>query len=270
MSGGYAQLGSLCNSVSFGAVLTGTGGTVVAPSATAHVKGSWVQFTASSPIDISYMYFASYFFSGTASNDSYAFDIAIGSSGNEKIICNNLIVSCQGEFNQPQIYYAFPISIPAGTRISVRCQAATASDQSVYVSLVAFDGAFNNSEGAAGIDSLGFSTTTTSGTTVTTGTNAKGSYAQLISSTTKDYIGFIVAGDTHGITPGTTPVTIDIAVGSSGNEKIILADLPLDPYATNINTPFFPLQIPSGTRIAARGATTTAVPFNLTLLGVYA
>lgn len=80
--------------------------------------------------------------------------------------------------------------------------------------------------------------------------DTKGSYAQLTSSTSIQAAGFIV----HHVksTNNSTDTLIDIAIGGSGSEQIIVSNLLNSVVAFPGVQYFFPIGIPAGTRIAAR------------------
>lgn len=99
---------------------------------------------------------------------------------------------------------------------------------------------------------------TSPGTTLTgTTANTKGSYTQLISSLNFDAV-LVVVNFHNSFSSGVdSSVLVDIAIGSSGQETIIIPDLLAGwaGAADDSGAPrhyIFPLYIPSGSRIAAR------------------
>lgn len=115
-------------------------------------------------------------------------------------------------------------------------------------------------DGAQRVDAYGAATGTSEGTTITVpgSTNTKGSYTQLTSSTSADAVGLVVSGRISG--SAALSVLIDIAVGGSGSEQVIIADMVgvRLPSANSGWAPFFiPISIPAGTRISARYQTTS-------------
>lgn len=91
------------------------------------------------------------------------------------------------------------------------------------------------------------------GTAITPSASAdtKGSYTQLIASTTYDACGLLVNMSKAN---RNLPYLVDIAVGGAGSEQIIIPDLLYDQAYTAFNAGqiYFPVAIPAGTRIAAR------------------
>lgn len=98
---------------------------------------------------------------------------------------------------------------------------------------------------------IGTNTSTSIGTTLSSTTaNTKGSYVQLVSSTTRDtdymivnIINFPSTGDTQAI---------DIAVGGSGSEQVVIANLLASSHTNDVVSYKIPFSIPAGTRVSAR------------------
>ena len=279
MPGGYTDAWELCNGTAMGALAGGgtTSQTITAGSA--NVKGSWAQLIASTASDVCWV--AVNIVYPAAGGLSMAVDIGIGSAGNEVAIINNIIAS---NFNVPNAEnFSFPLSIPAGTRVSARCQSGTGSD-ACYVSVTGFDGGFRQAEGAAGVDSIGFVSASTLGTLITVAATlgVKGSYSQLSASTPRDYIGYFGSLDPQS---GGNSILghwgyndFDISIGAAGSEVVIDPDISFgNPnnfmFVGLTGIPFRPIPIPAGTRIAARGqcsdSSTVNTTFGLTLYGVY-
>lgn len=261
MSGGFPILGDLCNGNALAVAVS------VAPSATINTKGSWVQLTSSAPSDISRLVLFCYLFNGAGSGEVLYFDIGVGASGSEVVKASNIPFTIYGEFSQLVQNMELPLAIPAGTRIAIRCANNYASGDTPSVGLVSFDGGFEQSEGGAGAESLGFSSG--HGTPVTSGNGTAGSYAQIISATARDYIGVIITMDVGSVaSPGTTQWLIDIAIGASGSEKVVIPSLYFMNYQSPCISPFLPIKIPAGTRIAARGLADGSIQ-NVTVIGVF-
>ena len=119
-------------------------------------------------------------------------------------------------------------------------------------------GGFYLSDRAANFTSLNQVTTTGSvGTVSTTTVNTKGAYTQITASTANDVTGVIVHLSTQP--SSSNLIALDIAIGASGSETIIIPNV----YTGTQNafcdrTEIFPVTIPAGTRIAARGQSAVA------------
>lgn len=109
----------------------------------------------------------------------------------------------------------------------------------------------------------------TQGTTITAGagSNNKGAFSggQLIASTAADCYGmFIRIGGTSASNTDTS-MLLDIGIGASGSETVLINNLNCGyvkgPWAADTGCPatyFFPIFVPSGTRISARGQSAQA------------
>lgn len=109
--------------------------------------------------------------------------------------------------------------------------------------------------------SVGSVASTSNGTALTTGAaNTKGAYAQLVASTPSDCVFAIFDALGFGLGGQPSLGSVDFAIGASGSEKIIVADLEISSTAGSgaHSSIALPIQIPAGTRIAARGQSTGA------------
>jgi hypothetical protein len=282
--GGFPLGLQLCNEQVLG--VASSAGTACAKSATANTKGAWKQLIAATAYDACWL--TATLVIDYAGDMSEAFDIGFGASGSEVAVVNNLmlpgVTSLADNSPYSVIEYSFPLHVPAGTRIAARVQSPLTTDEdgsSIAVNL--YDGAFTQIEGAAGVDAIGFNSSTTLGTALVPGASgAFGSYAQLTASTSRDYMGIFLGFDTQGALPALGGnFEIEVAIGASGSEHIIKTTLG---FASNLGSsrtawlplgsPFLPINIPAGTRIAARISEnnvfgTSQSNFGLTLYGVY-
>lgn len=103
--------------------------------------------------------------------------------------------------------------------------------------------------------SQGFNTTTGQGVTLNTNAsnNQKGSWVELVSSSAFDASGVLV--EVQFASNNTRDWLLDIGVGSAGNEQPILSNLlcSVGTQVTHWGSVYFPVVIPEGSRIAARG-----------------
>jgi hypothetical protein len=264
------QIGDgVCGGSQIGGNVSFTIGANPGYSGTAHTKGSWNQLTASCPFDVAYMlvnlgYFGSAF--------SAAFDIAVGASGSEVIIANNLLLTAAPSYGA--MVYGLPCTIPAGSAISVRRQSGDSAQ--AVVQIVLYAASFDEG-GCMGVDAIGFNAATTLGTTLTPSTtaNTKGSYAQLSAATARDYYGLTIVFDTLNFNPSYTGklYMVDLAIGAGGSETVIMPDLIFwNVWGTALPQIVpLPIQIPAGTRIAARAQQdgTTNPQIGITVYGGY-
>jgi len=282
MPGGFPLGLDLCNAQNVGAGFGGYNfaGVYIAPNSSANTKTGFTQLIASTASDACWMVVDVGFISGAGLISDMAWDIAVGGAGSEQVIVSNLHVAGGAEsYNGAHGVFSFPCSIPAGTRISARQQSNVASqptNNSVFVTL--FDGAYTQMEGCSGVDAIGFNAGTTLGTAITPGSSAFGSYAQLTASTSRDYIGVFIAIDGQAgsmYSTNATTAVVNLAVGASGFENVILPNLAFYPGQGNdmigmSSSPFIPIGIPAGTRIAANAGFTPAAAYPTSTIGVTA
>lgn len=246
---------------------------------TTYAKGSWTQMTAAATYDSTWiMVWVQTAFSG---GWAVAVDIGVGASGSEVVIVNNLAFTQYQSSTSGRFF--FPLTIQAGTRIAARASSNFTND-SMQVQIVCFDDSFLSAGAGSAVDTYGFSTAVNLGTAVDCGAtaNTKGAYTQIASSLTADISGFIINIDNQSATDAAgaqVAALIDVAVGGSGSEVVILPNLQTFWFtgATSnaVGTPllpYLPLPIAAGTRIAVRGQCSTAVSpdrvFGVTLYGV--
>jgi len=171
MAGGWPIGPEVVNATDQGTVTASSIGTAVT-AGTANTKGSWTQVVASSSIDCSFiMVMVSAMPSVAQAN---VIDIGVGASGSEIAVIQNIqaVGAPTTSFAGFVTSLIFPCQIAAGTRIAARAQSSTASSV-LDVSVILFDGAYTQGEGASGvIDTYGFVSSTTLGTAIDPGATA--------------------------------------------------------------------------------------------------
>lgn len=278
MSGGWPLGLEICNGTSAGIVSASSLGTACTSGNPAFTYGGFTQLTASSPIDATWVTIQ---LGGPGwTNNCGCCRLAIGSAGNEKVIATDMLAPGGSFFSRA---YSLPLAIPAGTRISAGTAADSVSSNAGRVSVILHDGAYTHLEGCAGMDSIGFVLSAVTGSTIDPGgtTNTKGAYTQLVATTSKDYMGFMIGIDALNGAAGsvTGNVLLDIAIGGAGTEVVILPNfqiiLPNSGVQDVLNTPsqIFWIPIPSGTRVAARAQSSNNTvgtrTFGCTLYAIY-
>src|SRR5271169_3535034 len=282
MAGGFPIFGSIANiqNAITSQVLFINAGSGASANNT---KTAYTQLIASTTYDANLIDLCVGAGAGAVVGFNAACDLAVGASGSEVPILSNLLlendydVAATGA-NSPHIL--LPLPVPAGTRLSMRCQVSAsynAAGTYVFVnSLDLFETGFAGNQFGA-IDTIGFQSGSTIGTSVTASAtaNVKGSYAQLIASTSVDYIGYFLAYDYQSTTGGNELFRTDIAVGVSGSETVIHPNhyMTMSAGATQWMSPITPIYfnpIPAGSRIAARTAcsTTGSKVLGVTLYGI--
>ena len=90
--------------------------------------------------------------------------------------------------------------------------------------------------------------------------NTKGAYTQLTAATAFDAMAVLIKVVYGNNTGPDTAVAVDIAVGASGSEVVVVPNLNLNDgpsgttYSTMVMYSLIPLTIPAGTRVSARSA----------------
>ena len=217
----------------------------------ANIKGSWVEMTSSSTFDFEYLQLT------TLINDTadYLLDIGVGSAGNEEVIVGDVMISYGGGSVSIVDTFGFPIHIAKGSRITARGQASSSS-QNLRLGLTGYSSSL---PGYAKVVGYGISTGDSGGTPVDPGgsSNTKGAYSEVTSSTNEDLREiYMHLGNAKNASLSAAGFLFDIAIGSAGNEEIIVSNLAVYTHpAHNSPTPGsyrLPIQIPAGTRIAVR------------------
>jgi len=247
-----------------GVVAANSRGTTVASSATAHTKGSWVELKDSTPFPAQAIILNLGVYSSTAARAIW--DIGIGAAASEKVLLPNIIHDVQ--IALASAYYGsvivFPLAVPAGVRLSARVQdqAALAIEHTAHVQLLGQG--FLPSQPFGRLTDYGVDASNSRGTLVTAGASSgvKGSYGQIVASTTNPIRAFYLIVGRGGGTVAKTIGIMDIAIGAAASEKIIVPDLQLgaetlhDYIQPQVIGPI-PCSIPAGTRLSARTAFTT-------------
>lgn len=238
--------------------VTGTStSTQITASGSANTKGSYTQLIATTP------FLASWIIVEAATNtngSTMLIDIAIGGAGSEQVIIPDLMV--QGPKDLMTI--ALPVQIPGGVRLSARAQAATGGH--ICFLKVALIAAQTGMQPAGGVvDCYGANTGTSRGVSIDPGgsANTLGSWTQIVASTNRRARGFVLVIGGQG---NTNTVAGDwlynVGIGGAGSEQSILEHWHVNTRAAgNVHpephcSPFIPVPIGSGTRIAVRSQST--------------
>lgn len=250
---GIADIGQRFADV--GTQTSDSSGNNIQPSGSAHVKGAWEQLIASTAFDAAGLLWAP---SLVQTGARYSIDLGVGAAGSERILIPDLFAHVNNFSRGLPMRTFLPISIPAGIRLAARSQ-SSAGGNSIDANLLLVSAAHLLAPfPAARIDTYGFVAGSTAGTGVDPGgnVNTKGNWDELAASTTYPCQLAMLA-----VYFPTTPSSegrwyLDLGIGASGSERIVVPDLFLGTAATNaMRSQFigpFPLTLPAGTRVAAR------------------
>lgn len=236
------------------AVAATSRGVAVASAVAAHAKGAWVVVDAG----IYYGKAVILTLESEETGTDFLVDVAIGSAGQEVVVFADILFSSMvaaGSGRAAQLVIPMPFSNGA---VNVRCQ-SSAGSKTVYAT-AHYVGTHNYLYGIS--NTYGANVADTGGVSIDPGGTAhtKGAYSEIVAaaSMTRAAKGFYLCfGGQLNAAMTTASWLVDIAIGGAGSEIVLLPNIPLHVYgATSLVTPgntvFFPMPIPSGTRIAAR------------------
>lgn len=230
--------------------------TQLATSGTANTKGSWAELVASTPFDASSIIIH---FSDFHNNNEFLVDVGIGASSSEKVIVPNVYRAVPSNVHD-RGSLLIPIPIPSGTRISARAQRAIVGSLSQYCGVSLIGASFSSMQPFARVLDYGSDTTNTAGTQIDPGgtSNTKGAWTEIVASNTNPMRGLFFALGVPNISAAFGNFLIDISVGASSSEKIIIEDYPFHTNSSGAMqsaeriSVFIPVDIPSGTRLSVR------------------
>lgn len=246
----------------------------VTASGSANAKGSWTELIATTGFQATGIAV----FGRWSTVAGGILDIGIGAAGSEQVLVPNLRFNAKMDSTSTAGHTpagmspVFPISVPAGSRISARLQSAAASaTQSVRVVLLG--GGFLPGEPQGKVTDYGVGGVGASfGTQITPSATANtyGSWVQLSSGISAPINALVIAlGDQNSTGPGDGNWLIDVGVGAASSEVAVLSGLPFSWWLGATGSPCgigpqmlgpFPVSIPSGARLSARTQSTRTSP----------
>lgn len=233
--------------------------TVVADSSS-HTKGAWVEVVASTPTEATRLTVGTDVpTSQSSTNTCTLLDVAVGGSGSETVVIADVPIG----YNQVNSW-VFPITIPAGTRIAFRTQSAVASKSLTMWATLGSQ--------ANGIRPASYTYTYTAVSATSTGViindsgsvNVKSGWVELVAATTERLGALVVCAQGGGdANMGLGNALIDIGIGGSGSETVLIPDLyyvttSSEQLISADNTRPHPVDIPVGSRLSARVAFSSA------------
>jgi len=234
----------------------GIGGIGLTPNATADTKGSYSELASSTAQDWGGFHIT-ISRRPNSGNFEYLFDVAVGAAASEVNIVSNLRFSGLGSSSADTGWSMWcPIPIPAGTRISARCQCGSASGSNIHINVTGY-GPHPDIPQAGSATVYGSNASTTMGDCVLAASGgSKGSWSQIVASTTNDmgilYVHFGGADDSAFATQWGA---FDIGIGANPNEVVLIPDITcqhnVGEQATTLHGPYF-VNVPSGVRLSAR------------------
>jgi hypothetical protein len=221
-------------------------------------KGAWTQLSASTPEDAKGVFLG--FANASNGQLSWLNDVAVGAAASEVPFVENVLVGTgtQKTASLPGLYV--PVGVVAGSRITGRNSVNTLSQLSLWFRVHMVGGA----NPTATTTTYGANEATERGALVDPGgsANTKGSYTELTASTVveHDWVGIVMSGRGN-IETGGSLHSVDLSAGAAGSEVVVFPDSNTASGSASISgdgwNPMWsgaPLEISSGTRLAARAA----------------
>jgi len=253
---------------------TGTAGTSLTSSGTAHTYGSWTQIHAGLTYYSEYVLVnLSNTFANLAVRNAYV-DIGIGpDSSNVTVIVEKLCGT--GACAVTGRVYFFPLRIPPDIPIWARVQ-HTVGSATIGIQFTVFGGNANPATipAVGRIVCLGATTASTVGTSITVGgTGAEGSWTVITASTTDDYSGLMIGGifTTDTSITSLNTYSFDASIGASGQELTVGENLTQN-YVVDGNEKIWSFSnatfvgIPAGSRLCVRGSCNSTADSNLSVV----
>lgn len=239
-----------------------SGGTViqVSSAAAAGTKGAWTTIIASLDFDCDYLLVSMGWGSGTR---VFLTDIGVGGAGSEVAIATDIPCESSNSVVPEGISQVLiPAKIKAGSRISARSNISGATTKQIFVWIVPVAGSYIGQHSYQQCTTYGIASTPALTNIDPGGTaNTKSAWVQLVAATTADIKGLIMFFMKAGTPPGTAPDwKVDFGIGAAASEQILVPDyyVAQSTQASQVphpsNSPVIPMDIPEGTRLAARAA----------------
>lgn len=236
------------------AVSHGTVG--VTTSSSVHTKGAWTQLVAATTYDFSGVIV--WFDWADAAGREYMIDVGVGAAGSETVIVPNLALSrCSTTDRLFHSCVYLPISIPAGSRLSLRAQSGVSGAYTMYVAVQGLVG--GAPLGLSSVAAIGAVPSLTDGVSVAPGANGTwGGWTEVTAACANDIKHLSAHMGSQGRATGTQQFwTLQVATGASGAEQILIDTMFTAETNVGIFMPQYPhgffVDIPQGTRLSVRG-----------------
>lgn len=233
-------------------------------SGLAHSQGVWSQVVAALSEDVGFVRVTNASqLSSSGANTSALLNLGVGAALSEVVVLDSLGVGwVNNQTTSVHPGWLIPIFIAKGSRVAAQFQCAVAAQAASF--RFEFFAPVDGLIPSAKVSALNANTATSRGTDLSTpaSTNTKGDWTELVASTAEPYAALSVSIQGAGDTLQTTSTnTVDIAVGASGAEIIVVPDIHVDVSSQEHLRPSQPLVhsfpggvLPKGSRIAARFA----------------
>jgi hypothetical protein len=168
-----------------------------------------------------------------STNQRCLVDISIGAAGSELVLIPDLTCGNVADYaaaSSGAVYYYFPIYVPAGVRVSARCQASTGGDI-VNVAVRLFQNLTGTQWVGSRVTAYGVDAANSRGTSHTPSQNSYNTATELTSSTTNPIrymqLGFDLLSDTTGATSSHL-----VRIGYTATPIYVASELPVKESTT--------------------------------------
>lgn len=261
----FSTLGGVSQALQVGLDIAAVSGTTLTANVSANTKGAAVELLSAANNTVETNWVNVYIHASSGTVGAFLVDLMIGAATESVIIADmQYFHDSTGTQRDLQIF-SLPLYIPKGQRISARCQSVTGSN-TCNIHIVRHEGGFLQKPGATA-QTIGAVTADSGGTLVTKGVGAYGSWQEITASLPSPIKGFCISAQRGVNSWSHGSVTYEVGVGAATEQTIYSGHLvTLNASETSISgvSPFIPIAIPAGERIAIRSASSISnVDFDL-------
>jgi hypothetical protein len=232
---------------------------------TAHTMGAWFAL-GNAPFDcVGILIFAR----NNSSATDYLVDIGFGAAGSEQVVIESLYVTGPSSSSRSKQYF-FPLRIPAGTRVSARCQNATISS-TLAMGVSYFAETFKGAPYCDRIVTYGSVRSTSSGTALSAPAAAAwGAWTQIVGATLDDHNWFMpVVGDQDLATRTAQSHAFEVGIGAAASERRVGPPFFFHASSTALGLAYFAnywMRLVGGVRMAGRYSAVAATNLGLDMV----
>lgn len=233
---------------------TGAGTTLTAHASNNTKASTWSEVIASTDYASNWVIVQ---IAPSAAN-SYLIDVGVGASTAEQTLISNLYCHEPSSSSIGERAFLFPLRIPAGTRLSARCQSSTGGGQCI-ISIIVIGSGITAPPGLDRVETLGADTSDSNGVSVDCGAVSRTDVVgELIASTGFAYkwMCLAIANPTDVSWVGTTRFLADVCIGAGGSEVAVINDIMISGGSTDDRPSpgavCFPVAISAGSRVSVR------------------
>ena len=220
----FPLLGGM-QALSAGFVLATTTGTSITASASANTKGAYVELVSAANNDLDSNSIELVFDGLNSALGDFLVDISVGDAGFEEVVIHNVYVKTTSTPGALVSRVTLPISFQSGVRISARCQANNSS-LAINMFIILSSGNFKQPTGFSEAVAYGDDEATSTGTLVArSSVGVFGSWVEITASTTDEIHAIAIASHRQGGSWQNGKYNYQVAVGSAGNEEVIISDI---------------------------------------------